>query len=358
MDSADGPEKMKQDGSRTGHGDRYEYGTCAFAQCGRRFRRVKRPGRPRRYCQDACRRRAQRVRSQQSGGEPVVVYSPRWGPGVAQRVQALATELVEAEGRKSDLRELVGLAAAVSAEVAHYVGAAVHDARSQGASWGQVAELAQVSEATARARWGPKALRRQMRRRARQAIAPAVLPAKATAVPGPLEHRRRLGAAISFLLRARGCAVQEVAQKAGVSPSCVSRLLAGQRIPDWPVVFTVVTAADGRPEEFRLLWEWARGHRQPSRRSATAALGRFHGALLGLLWATGQASGRSTSSDTLSAVLSGELVPDWAMTHQIVLQLGGDPEQVRPLWEDVQYSFLLAHDFFPVQGAYSARDLV
>jgi predicted transcriptional regulator len=277
---------------------------------------------------------------------------------VAQRVQALATELVEAEGRKSDLRELVGLAAAVSTEVAHYVGAAVHDARSQGASWGQVAELAQVSEATARARWGPKALRRQMRRRARQAIAPAVLPAEETAVSGPLEHRRRLGAAISFLLRARGCAVQGVAQKAGVSPSCVSRLLAGQRVPDWPVVFTVVTAAEGRPEEFRLLWEWARGHRQPSRHSATAALGRFHGALLGLLWATGQASGRSTGNGTLSAVLSGELVPDWAMTHQVVLQLGGDPEQVRPLWEDVQYSFLLAHDFFPVQGARDVRDLV
>ncbi|MFJ9591046.1 XRE family transcriptional regulator [Streptomyces acidicola] len=291
------------------------------------------------------------------------MYSPRWGPGVAHRVQALAVELVEAEHREADLRELLERAMAVGVEVEQYLGAAVHDARAQGAGWSEVAHQARVSEATARAKWGPRTLRRQMRHRARQAAVAAELPAEVKPPTGLLEHRRRLGAAVSFLLRMQDRASQTVAQEAGISASCLSRLLAGQRVPDWPTVFTVVTAAGGRPEDFRLLWEWARGHQQPSRRSAVASLIRFHGALRGLQWAAGRAKGRpsahgdDTDDDMLAAVLGGELVPDWATTHQLVQQLGGNPEQVRPLWEDVQYTFLLSHDFFPDLGVRCAQDL-
>ncbi|MFF4509263.1 XRE family transcriptional regulator [Streptomyces sp. NPDC001401] len=293
-----------------------------------------------------------------------MVYSPRWGPGVAHRLQALAAELVEAEHRGSDLEELVGHAAAVGAEVTHYLGAAVHDARAQGTSWGEVARKTRVSEATARAKWGKRTLRRQMRQRAQQAAAvPLAVPAEAGLPTGASEHRQRLGTAVSFLLRSKEVTAQSVAREAGVSPSCLSRLLTGQRIPDWPTVFTVVTAAGGRPEEFRLLWEWARGQRQTPRSSATASLARFHGALRGLQWASGRTAGtrppqgEGVRGDVLTAVLSGDLVPDWATTHQVVQQLGGNPAQVRPLWEDVQYTFLIAHDFFPALGVSGASDL-
>jgi hypothetical protein len=302
------------------------------------------------------------MRSREREGESAVVYSPRWGPGVAQRVQALAGELVEAEHREAGLQELLERAMAVGVEVEHYLGAAVHDARDKGASWSEVADKARVSEATARAKWGPRTLRRQMRSRAWQAAVPVASPAESP-LTGPSQHRQRLGAAVSFLLRKQDRAAQTVAQEAGVSASCLSRLLAGQRVPDWPTVFTVVTAAGGRPEEFRVLWEWARGHRQPTRRSAAASLTRFHGALRGLQWAAGRAGGDlsapgdSAEDDTLAAALKGELVPDWATTHQLVQQLGGNPEQVRPLWEDVQYTFLLSHDFFPDLGVRGAKDL-
>ncbi|WP_435217073.1 helix-turn-helix domain-containing protein [Streptomyces sp. bgisy034] len=304
------------------------------------------------------------MRSRERSEESAVVYSPRWGPGVAHRVQVLAAELVEAEHRETDLQELVERALAVGVEVEHYLGAAVHDARAQGTSWSEVARQARVSEATARAKWGPRTLRRQMRHRARQTAVPAAPPVEVRPPTGLSEHRHRLGAAVSFLLRAQDKALQTVAQEAGVSASSLSRLLAGQRVPDWPTVFTVVTAAGGRPEEFRLLWEWARGHRQPTRRSATASLTRFHGALRGLQWAAGRADGRpgthdgGVEDDTLAAALSGELVPDWATTHELVHQLGGNPEQVRPLWEDVQYTFLLAHDFFPDLGVRGAKGLI
>ncbi|HEY8987293.1 MAG TPA: XRE family transcriptional regulator [Streptomyces sp.] len=351
---------MSDSGSHAETGGRYEYAECAFDLCGRRFRRMKKPGRPRRYCHDSCRRRAQRIRSRGADGEEAVVYSPRWGPGVAGRLAALAAELVEAERRGADLRELVERASAVGAEVTHYLGAAVHDARDKGMSWGDVAREAHVSEATARARWGRRVLHRRMRERARQVADPAVLPVVPVGAVAEAEPRERLGAAVGLLLKSRDVSAQRVAQAAGVSPSCVSRLLAGHRVPDWPVVFILVTEAGGRPEEFRLLWEWARGHRPPPRRSAAASLERFHGALRGLVWAAGEeAAGlRNAADGVLGAVLDGELVPDWDTVQRLVQELGGDPEQVRPLWEDVQYTFLLSHDFFPAKGVSGAGRLV
>ncbi|WP_405814373.1 XRE family transcriptional regulator [Streptomyces sp. NBC_01390] len=280
---------------------------------------------------------------------------------MAQDLQALAAELVEAERRDAGLEELVERALAVGAEVTHYLGAAVHDARERGANWSEVARKARVSEATARAKWGPQSVRRQMGVRAQRTAVP-VTAVEADRSAGASSHRQRLGAAVSFLLRVRGRTAQEVAREAEVSPSCVSRLLAGQRVPDWPTLYTVVVAAGGAPAEFRVLWEWARGHRQPRRRSAAVALTRFQGTLRGLQWAAGTAHAGppadGVAPDILDAVLTGDLVPDWETTHRIVLQLGGTPAEVRSLWEDVQYTFLIAHDFFPAQGVPGASDLV
>ncbi|MGW8697639.1 helix-turn-helix domain-containing protein [Streptomyces eurythermus] len=301
------------------------------------------------------------MRSREQDDASAVVYSPNWGPGIAQRVLALASELVDAEHRQADLQELLERALSVGAEVEHYFGAAVRDARANGVSWNEIARKARVSEATARAKWGPRTLRRKMQHRATLTTTPASPPVGVQQGTAPSDHRQRLGAAVSFLLRLHGEPLQAVAQEAGISASCLSRMLAGQRVPDWPTVFTVVVAAGGRPEEFRLLWEWARGHRQPTRRSAAAALTRFRGALRGLQWAVGRAGEHAPSSgtddETLTAVLGGELVPDWTTTHRLVQQLGGNPEQVRPLWEDVQYAFLLSHDFFPQLGVRGATDL-
>lgn len=61
----------------TGNRDRTKahvvYGTCAFEGCGRRFRQHGGAGRPRAYCQAACRRRAQRVRDRARQGKRVPV---------------------------------------------------------------------------------------------------------------------------------------------------------------------------------------------------------------------------------------------------------------------------------------------
>ncbi|MFC9337429.1 hypothetical protein ACFT0G_03185 [Streptomyces sp. NPDC057020] len=351
---------MTKSSPRAGHGERYEYSRCAFPLCGRRFRRLKGPGRPRRYCQDACRRRAQRVRSHQRTEQSPPTHPLRRGAEAALRLQALAGELAEAERRGSDFEELAELALALSAQAGRYLGAAVHDARAKGLGWSDVARQAHVSEAAARAMWGPRNPPPPASGHDHRGQAQTAGPAESETVPASAADSWRLGAAVSGLLRTHGVTVQETARRADLSFACILRLVAGQRVPDWPVVFTAVTAAGGRPEEFRLLWEWARKIQRPPRRSAAASLARFHNALRGLRWASGQAAPTGAVLDdhgVLTAVLDGELVPDWAITQQIVQELKGNPDQVKDLWEDVRRSFLTTSGFLSSQEVLDADDL-
>lgn len=352
---------MTKSSAHTGQGERYEYSRCAFPQCGRRFRRLKGPGRPRRYCQDACRRRAQRVRSHRPTEEVPLTHALRRGAGAAPHLQALAGDLAEAEQRGSGLEELAELALALSAEVGRYLGAAVHDSRAKGLSWSEVARQVHISEAAARAMWGPRTPTRPMGGQGHRCEVQTIDPAESETGPAPAAASRRLGAAVSCLLRTRGVTVPETARRAGLSSACILRLVTGHRVPDWPVVFTVVTAAGGRPEEFRLLWEWARKIQRSPRRSAAASLARFRNALRGLQWASGQTAAPTDAAledrDVLTAVLNGELVPDWAATQQIVQRLKGNPDQVKALWEDVHHSFLITSGFLSSQEVPDADDL-
>ncbi|MFJ3540465.1 hypothetical protein ACIPQA_34110 [Streptomyces sp. NPDC090109] len=350
---------MTESSPRAGHGERYEYGRCAFPLCGRRFRRLKGPGRPRRYCQDACRRRAQRVRSHRRTEQSPPAHTLREGVGAALRLQTLAEELAEAERRGSDLEELAGLALALSAQAGCYLGAAVHDARAKGLGWSDVARRTHVSEAAARAMWGPRNPPPPVSGHDHYDKSPTTDPAESETGPAPAADSRRLGAAVSCLLRTHGVTVQETARRTDLSFACILRLVTGQRVPDWPVLFTAVTAAGGRPEEFRILWEWARKVQRLPRRSAAASLARFHNALRGLQWASGQAAAGAVLNDhgVLAAVLDGEMVPDWAMTRQIVQELKGNPDQVKDLWEDVHRSFLITSGFLSSQEVPDADDL-
>ncbi|MFI8515591.1 hypothetical protein ACIGHB_31135 [Streptomyces sp. NPDC085460] len=278
---------------------------------------------------------------------------------MALSLQALAGELAEAERRGSDFEELAGLALALSAEAARYLGAAVQDARAKGMGWSEVARQVHVGEAAARAMWSrtpPPATNGQDHLCEAQTAAPA----ESETRTAPAADSGRLGAAVSALLRTRGVTVQETATKADLSSACVLRLVTGHRVPDWPVVFTVVTAAGGRPEEFRILWEWARKIQRSPRRSAAASLARFHHALRGLQWAAGQEATGGILDDhgALAAVLDDGLVPDWAATRKIVHELKGDPDQVKDLWEDVRRSFLVASAFLSSQEVTGAEHLI
>ncbi|MFE5729956.1 hypothetical protein ACFQ7A_03440 [Streptomyces sp. NPDC056528] len=329
---------MTKSSAPTGQNKLYEYSRCAFALCGRRFRRLKGPGRPRRYCQDACRRRAQRVRSNRQTQQALPAPTTQQGHRAAQHLQTLAGQLVQAEQQGASLEELAGHALALNTQISQYLAATVRDARGKGLTCRETARQARLSEETVRALWTPCTPPRPAHicsRQAQDADLPRDQAGSATATQG-----RHLGAAISCLLRTRGVTAQEAAHKTGLSHACVLRLASGHRVPDWPVVFSVVTAAGGLPGEFRYLWEQARSIPHTSQHSAAASLTRFRNALRGLQWASGSLP--HSTDNVLTAVLNGHLVPDWAMTQRIVQAFSGEPGGVKELWEDVRHSLLSA----------------
>ncbi|MEV0264733.1 helix-turn-helix transcriptional regulator [Streptomyces sp. NPDC050617] len=343
-----------------------QYARCAF--CGTRFPQRAGPGRRKTYCGPRCRRLAQRARDGHRVSPP---SAPQlWGRGIAEDFQLLATRLVSAESEpRASLRALLKLADQLENELACYRAAAVHDARVGGSAWEDIAPAAGVSAQTARARWGEARARRLLARRAREREplppgghrrpAPSAGGGAAGSpggTPVPVLPPRALGSALSHLQRVSGISVSDAARQAGLSPSYVSRVLAGERVPAWPVVRLLATALDGRAPELRILWESAQGVRRQSRQSVTAAAAALHTALRGLHLAAACPSveelcaGTDLAPDVVRDMLAGEHVPDWPVIACLVSRLGAAPAGIRPLWEDMHYAALAACLEFPPQG--------
>ncbi|MFI1415627.1 helix-turn-helix domain-containing protein [Streptomyces sp. NPDC020707] len=283
---------------------------------------------------------------------------------IAESVQALAEGLLAAEYDEQDLAALLRRAGELTREVEYYVCAAVHDARIKGAGWEAVAEAAAVSAATARSRWTEKTVRRRLERRAEERSAarpqdPAAHPAQPhpdgqDCAPGE-RPAGKLAAALSHLHRSSGLTIREVADRTGLSPSYVSRILSGERLPTWPVVELLAALVDGDPHELLLLWENAHGMTPPARQPLSDAAARLNAALRGLYLAAAspspaqihEASGGALNLATIKDILRGQLVPDWKTTVAFVRAVDAKPADIRPLWEAVHYAFLVFLDPIP-----------
>ncbi|MFD8462348.1 helix-turn-helix domain-containing protein [Streptomyces antimycoticus] len=343
------------------------YTRCAL--CGRRFRQRTGPGRKKDYCDTSCRRRAQRLRDGEAMVAPPSV-SLGWGRQVADDGLVLAARLAEAERERVPLGELLAHADRLSVNVACYVAAAVQDARAQGFGWAAVAEAAGVSIETARVRWSEQKVKRLLARRDQRWPTPLKHAQPPRGVRGTAGQRppapdsvggarRQLAAALSSLQRRSSVTLQEAAQQAELSPSYVSRVLAGSRLPAWPVVHMLATIFGGNASDLKFLWERAHGGCPPTRQSVSGAATRLLWALRGLYLAAGMPGlpslagegDQALTAETLQEVLEGELVPDWRTVEELVVRMGGDPASIRPLWEDLHYAFLASfRDVFPEGG--------
>ncbi|MEV6594750.1 helix-turn-helix domain-containing protein [Streptomyces acidicola] len=276
-------------------------------------------------------------------------------------MQALADGLLAAEYDEQGLRALLRRAGELTKEVEYYICAAVHDARTRGASWETVAEAASVSAATARGRWADKTVERRLALRAteravrtRDAAAPvAQLRGESQKARQPSERSAsKLGAALSHLHRRSTLTMRQVADQTGLSPSYVSRILSGERVPAWPVVRALADLFGGDPDELTVLWENAQGLTPMARQPIPDATARLKTALRGLYLAAASppysrihdASGQALSVPVIKDILNGQLVPEWKTTVTFVRALGGTPADIRPLWEAVHYAFLVVMD--------------
>ncbi|MFE1935967.1 helix-turn-helix domain-containing protein [Streptomyces sp. NPDC059474] len=341
------------------------------AQCGGRFRQRTEPGRKKNYCTTSCRRRAQRLRDREALAAPPPAGSSGWGRQVADDGLILAARLAEAERMRMPLTDLLAHADRLSRNAASYMAAAVQDARTAGTGWAAVAQAAGVSVETARTKWNEQKVKRLLARRDRHwpaALRQAELPrgapeasAQEQPLPGrtaAMEARLQLAAALTNLQRKSAVTLQEAAQQADLSPSYVSRVLAGSRLPTWPVVYMLATIFSGNAGDLKSLWERAHGACPPRRHSVAGAAARLQSALRGLYLAAGEpdlpglaeGGGPSLTAEAVQEVLDGDLIPDWWTVEALVVRMGGDAAFIRPLWEDLHYVFLASRDVFPEGG--------
>ncbi|MFG2305290.1 helix-turn-helix domain-containing protein [Actinacidiphila glaucinigra] len=349
-------EKRQQHVGGTMAGTSRRYGICQ--QCKGRFLQSSGPGRKREYCTKVCRSRAQRSRAGQQRQQQARDTRPL-ARRIAEDLQALSTALLEAEYEGRPLKDLLRCANDVAAEVESYRAAAVHDARVQGASWDQVADAAHLSAATVRTRWSEKRVRDRMKRRSQDRAVVRQPPASTVDAPDAAEGSplqlaaerasAKLASALSHLHRSTSLTIREVAEETSLSPSYVSRILSGERTPTWPVVCALADLFNGDPAELSVLFEGAHGLVPPARNALDDVVARLQAALRGLHLAAGRphpgtlgrASHGALSSQTISDILEGFVIPGWEQTSALVTALGGSPADVRALWDDVHYTFLL-----------------
>jgi transcriptional regulator with XRE-family HTH domain len=342
------------------------FGLCPL--CGVRFPHSDRPGRRKRYCGPACRRKAQRHRD----GRPAAAAlgtEPLARP-IAEDVQELAGRLLQAEYDGASLRQRLCAVWQMTEDLENYAAAAVADARLRSsASWREIADAAQCPTVTARNRWRlsevePRLARRAAARRrdrvpGQTRMAPPVMPRRtladsgttkdtggpgpAAAPVGPPGPAQQLAGALSHLHRECDKTIRALATEAGVSPSYVSRVLSGERLPSWQVTSKVATACGADPVELRALWERARGIRVPDQAPTDAVL-TLQAALRGLYLAAARPAparlrdlsrGRLTT-ETVQALIRGTFLPDWDTVGRFVTALRGRPADIRPLWDAAQ----------------------
>ncbi|MFI1018170.1 helix-turn-helix domain-containing protein [Streptomyces sp. NPDC020965] len=285
---------------------------------------------------------------------------------MAIELHAIAVELVEAELNGADLHAVLAKITQLTREADYYALAAVHDARATGHTWEEIAEAAGAGTDAVRAQFSQNRTKRLFAHRARQER-PGWTPQigrRRKGAPEPENNSttktmmptKKLGSALSYLQRMSDVPVGEAARLADLSPSYLSRILAGERLPAWPVTHMLTTILGGSPEEVRPLWESASGIRHPTRQDEDNAVRRLHAALRGLHLAAARpntdslAKGTGLSAELLDAVLKGDHVPDWPTTALIATRLTADPALIKPLWEAVHYAFLASREVFPAGG--------
>ncbi|MGW6739175.1 helix-turn-helix domain-containing protein [Streptomyces sp. NPDC055025] len=307
-------------------------------------------GRRREYCTVECRRHAQREREGRLSQQPS--HSPLGRP-LAEDLQALAAGLLTAEYGGLGLEKLLRLARELAKEVECYTAAAVHDARAAGSGWEKVARAAQVSVPTARLRWNEKQVVRMMHRRAARQPLIGVAAAEGQNSGDPeqpaVRASQRLASALSYLHRASGLTIREVAERTGLSASYVSRILSGERMPSWSVTASLARVFDGEADHLSALWASTHEVTHPTRHPFPRQLARLQDALRGQYLAAARPDPSHLcrirpgvlTPEIVEDLLSGEEVPDWDTTGAFVSALGGWPADIRPLWEETHYAFLM-----------------
>ncbi|GAA1239829.1 hypothetical protein GCM10009665_33300 [Kitasatospora nipponensis] len=325
-------------------------------QCLKPFTRAAKRGRLPRFCSARCRAAAHRAAPQAPQPEQAMLYDRvvrQLTETLADHAKRLRNIAKSTDPRISDYAELEAVGA-LSRELEDTVMAIVLQARGRDIRWADIAKVLGVSTETARSRWaeerGARLVHRRSERR-RPSPSPSLVHntgRRRRASDDTQPPEARLASALSHVQRASGKTMRGLATEARVSPSYVSRMLAGTRTPGWDIVsrFAMACGVDHQP--LRVLWEEAHGHRASrpffaGRPQAEAqARADLTAALQGLYLAAHQpdpaALARTCASltaDQVAAILDGTHF-SWPDIATLVTTLNGRPDTIKSLWECVQ----------------------
>ncbi|MFE7582892.1 helix-turn-helix domain-containing protein [Streptomyces gardneri] len=325
--------------------------TRQCTHCGNDFQYAVRRGRPNTFCSPAC-----RAAARSSSAEPpdLTRYNEDLG-ATAEDLQLSATTLLAAVHGGEDTDDLMGQVTDHYRFLKDVEAAVVARGRARGDSWMQIAEAAGSGAESYRKKWTQDKVSRRLTRarearRDRQAASgrpDAADRAGCAPLPPAQTPGEQFAAAMVSLQRSTGLTIKDTASRIGVSPSYVSRILAGTRRPSWPIVEAFVETCEGRSLEMRALWEAAQrtpDHQQePVPEDPDEARAQLHTALRALylaadrpdLWDVKRAvsTGTKPSIREISLALNGTRIPDWETTAKIIMALRGSPAEFRPLWQ-------------------------
>ncbi|WP_164543614.1 helix-turn-helix domain-containing protein [Streptomyces mobaraensis] len=239
--------------------------------------------------------------------------------------------------------------------------------RHTGATWTRISGMMEINVDTARHRYSEarilRSLRHHVHLKAGQSLSslfgsPAddplepPLPRHATASPA----YNRLAPVLSMLVRNSRKTQQQVSHQAGCSPSYLSRILTGERIPMWPLAERLAQVCEADPAVLRDLWEAEklRDKRPAPPPAADTPLEELPAGKRQVLGTTrlmtalhtqhvraGQpsdvdiavASQWRLTPGKVRTLLEGNAFPAWNDLEALLHVLGGHVEHFRRLWE-------------------------
>ncbi|MFF9025744.1 helix-turn-helix domain-containing protein [Streptomyces eurythermus] len=359
-------------------------------------------GRPRKYCADACRQAAHRRRLNSGTAAQPPAHTPSAAelphaartattPRTTSCVPSAGDEFLSeiAKDIQDGARELARLLPSLDGEeplqritqlqeqLDGLTAAAVGRARYRRVTWAAISSLLGISEDTARHRYTDRHILRRLARFSRSGTAHASVaslfstPGQGTAPPhdspagtdtgadrgeGPDQSAptepstaayNRLAPILSMLIRTAQLTNKEVSQRIGCSPSYLSRIVTGERVPTWDLTRRFARACGADPEVLRTVWETEKlSHRcrepVPGTDTPLPAADQLRTAIHTLHLRAGRptpgdvavASRWVLTASTVASLLEGTVLPPRDVLEKFVNLLGGDIDHFNRLLDN------------------------
>ncbi|WP_127454874.1 helix-turn-helix transcriptional regulator [Streptomyces sp. B29(2018)] len=327
-------------------------------------------GRPAKYCSTNCRQAAHRARKRAEEAGTLRPPKTTRRPAQSKHQEAAEEILFDViEGARELLHilpsapgpDLLHRAAHMREGLDALTAGLVGHGRAQGMTWAQVSAGLGISEDTARHRYAEAAIMRRLSRFVSPrpaAVEPSPPAQPSTSTPmreitGPDDPRpaiSRLAPILSLLARKSPLPLKRIAERMGCSPSYLSRVLSGERVPTWPLTVKFARACGADPQVLRKVWETERlQHQEPVDPVLVddpelTPLAKYLTALRTLHIQAGApsthelvvASRWKLTTTDITSVLEGKSVSEQTLLQRVVLLLGGDVDMFELLRSEAE----------------------